>query len=545
MEAILSTATVPETAGAVARENVVPSVPEASSRADLALRLMILIALYAIPIIAVVQPVQDFDIWWHLRTGQWIVEHGTVTTTDPFSSFGEGKPWVAYSWLFEVLVYGLHAWLGLYGILLCRAVLAFAVAVAVHHFVAKREPRFLIATVLAALAFWAFAPLMTERPWLFTLLFFTLTLGAILDLRSGRHHVWVWVLPLLYALWANVHIQFIYGLFVLGLACAAPVIDRLIGRGETGRHADTAGSRDWWQLVALSLVCVAATLVNPYHMRLYAVVLDYATQPAAFKLVNEHRAMDFRGTVDWIVLGLAGSAAFVLGRRPRLSAFEVLLLVSAAYFSFHTQRDLWFVLLASLTILTVEPRFPGFFTDRFPLTPSRLATLALGVVLVFAATAWGRKLTPSRLDEAIREKFPARAAAYVEDHNLEGPLYNHFDWGGYLIWRLPRLKVAIDGRTNLHRDERLLRSVETWAGERGWDSDPELKAANLVIASAKGPLASLLRLHEGFRLVHEDYVAAVFVASANRASKRPAEERADDRTSSSDVRAGEVEPNGR
>ena len=72
-----------------------------------------------------------------------------------------------------------------------------------------------------------------------------------------------------------------------------------------------------------------------------------------------------------------------------------------------------------------------------------------------------------------------------------------------------------------------------------------LGLANLVIASAKGPLASLLRLHEGFRLVHEDYVAAVFVASANRARKRPAEERADDRTSSSDVRAREVEPNGR
>ena len=213
--------------------------------------MIILIALYAIPIIAVVQPVQDFDIWWHLRTGQWIVEHSRVTASDPFSSFGEGKPWVAYSWLFEVLVYRLHAWLGLYGILLYRAVLAFAVAVAVHHFVVKREPRFLVATFLAALAFWAFAPLMTERPWLFTLLFFTLTLGAILDLRAGRTDVGLG-LAILYALWANVHIQFIYGLFVLGLACAAPLIDRLIGRAKRdGMRIPPA--RGWWQLVALTL----------------------------------------------------------------------------------------------------------------------------------------------------------------------------------------------------------------------------------------------------------------------------------------------------
>ena len=282
-------------------------------------RLLILIALYAIPAIAVVQPVGDFDIWWHLRTGQWIVEKSAVPLTDPFSSFGQGKPWVAYSWLFEVLVYGLYTRIGLYGIVLFRALMALAIAVAVHCLVAKREPRFLVATVLAALAFLALAPLMIERPWLFTILFFTLTLGAILDLRAGRHSVQVWVLPIVYVLWANLHIQFVYGLFVLGLACTAPVLDCLIGRGQSGRPAGAYASREWWQLVALSLACAAATLVNPYHTRLYAVVLDYATQPAAFKLVSEHRAMDFRGSVDWIVLGLAGSAAFALGRRATAS----------------------------------------------------------------------------------------------------------------------------------------------------------------------------------------------------------------------------------
>jgi hypothetical protein len=355
------------------------------------------------------------------------------------------------------------------------------------------------------------------------------TLGAILDLRAGRLSVQVWVLPVLYALWANLHIQFVYGLFVLGLACAAPVIDRLIGRGQLGQHADTAGSRLWWQLVALTSACAAATLVNPYHIRLYAVVLDYATQPGAFQLVNEHRAMDFRGSVDWIVLGLAGSAAFALGRRRSLSAFEVLLLVSAAYFSFHTQRDLWFVLLAAMTILTAEPCLPGFFPETFPLTMPRLMSLGVGVCLVIAASAWGRNLTKSRLDEAIVEKFPARATAYIEDHNLEGPLYNHFDWGGYLIWQLPRLKVAIDGRTNLHRDERLLRSVETWAGERGWDSDPDLIAAKVVIASPKMPLASLLRLHDGFSLVHEDCLAVVFIASPSRSGEPSVPKRAENR----------------
>ena len=62
-----------------------------------ALRLLILVVLYALPAVVTLrpvgQPVYDPDIWWHLRTGQWVVEHGTVPQTDPFSRLE--RPWVA------------------------------------------------------------------------------------------------------------------------------------------------------------------------------------------------------------------------------------------------------------------------------------------------------------------------------------------------------------------------------------------------------------------------------------------------------------------
>lgn len=69
----------------------------------------------------------------------------------------------------------------------------------------------------------------------------------------------------------------------------------------------------------------------------------------------------------------------------------------------------------------------------------------------------------------------------------------------------------MDRRTNLHGDERLLRSYKTWAGERGWDSDPELQAAGVVIASTESPLCSLLRLAGRFRVAYEDPHAVVFI----------------------------------
>src|SRR4029453_12652486 len=77
-------------------------------------------------------PFVDPDIWWHFRTGQWIFSHGEVPITDPFSGYGMGKPWVAYSWLFDILVYALFTKLGLMGILVFTVSMSFLIAIVLH-----------------------------------------------------------------------------------------------------------------------------------------------------------------------------------------------------------------------------------------------------------------------------------------------------------------------------------------------------------------------------------------------------------------------------
>ena len=477
-------------------------------------RMLILVALYSIPAAVVMRPVDDYDIWWHLRTGQWIIQNGAVPSTDPFSSFGQGKAWVAYSWLFEVMIYQLHQAFGLWGILLYRIVLTFAIVLSVHHLVAKREPRFVVATGLVGSALSPIAGSLTERTWLFTILFFTLTLEAILNLRAGRRTPLIWLLPFLYVLWANVHIQFIYGLLLLGLACLCPVVDRALGWGRRLDHPACAGSSAWWRLMGLALACFLATLMTPYHVRLYTVVVDLAGQTGVNNVIGELLPMSFRTPEDWILLALMLAAAFALGRRPRhrLSSFDATLLIAGAYFSFRTHRDAWFAVLASLTILVTGQRSETPPADQFHLNRLRLLTLAVVAGVVLAVIGWMRGLSPKHLREAVGDRFPAGAAAFIEKQAYGGSLYNHYDWGGYLIWRLPDLRVAMDGRANLHGDERILRSIKTWEGAKGWDSDPELDAEQLVIAPSQIALASLLRLDTRYDLVYEDKIAAVFVA---------------------------------
>jgi hypothetical protein len=474
-------------------------------------RLGLWVVLYVLAAVAVTRPVLDEDIWWHLCTGAWVVEHGTVPQTDPFSAYGQGREWVAYSWLFEVFAYHLHHGLGLHGIILYRLLMSFAVVAAVHRFVVKRQPRFLPALGLVAAALVALIPVLSERPWLFTILFTTWTLDTVLDLRAGQAARRAWLLPLVYVIWANVHIQFVYGLVVLLFGCLAPLIDHLLRRDDTAEHAAKVGTRAWRRLVGLSLACALATLVNPYYLRLFAVVFEYATQPGPFRFIYELTALDFRDLWDWSVLALALGAAFALGRRPRLSAFDVLLLGATAYLSFRAKRDLWFVTLAALAILTTATSRHVSPTETFPMTRRRAAILAAVVAVVIALTGCMRGLSTAGLEQAVAEKFPARAVAVVEERVYPGPVYNHFNWGGYLIHALPRCPVGLDGRTNLHGDERILRAERTWAGLRGWEDDPELNAANLVIANATMALTALLRRDGHWEVVYEDAVAVVFV----------------------------------
>jgi hypothetical protein len=387
------------------------------------LRLLVWAALYTLPAAVALLPILDYDIWWHLRTGQWVVEHRALPAADPFSQYGleTGKPLVAYSWLFEAGAYGLYRWLGPVGIFLGRAALALAIVCALHRLVAKREPRFLVAAVVMGLAVLALLPLVTDRPWLFTILFATLTLDVILDLREGRPARRAWLLPPLFALWANLHIQFVHGLFLLGLACAAPVLDRLLRRDGNDEAAARAGSPAWWRLVALTAACAAATLLTPYHVRIYEVVRQLATEQVAPREILECQALGFRDPWDWCALALGGAAAFALGRRGRVAAFEGLLLVAASWFAFRGKRDVWFIVLAALALVPAARPLP---TAELPFWPRFREALAVAVLVLPPLVAYGWYASSGNHIRATMEaQYPARAAEFVREQGYVGPLY--------------------------------------------------------------------------------------------------------------------------
>ena len=478
------------------------------------LLLLIVIALYAWPIRELMRPVVDNDVWWHLRTGEDIFNNRDVPRADTYSTYGLEKHeyYVAYSWLYDLAFYGFYCWRGLSGLLLFRIILCGVLLVAIHRFVVRREPRFWWATVLTALAFIALTNMLYERSWIFSMLFFLITLEVVLKLRDGTATWTVWLLPVVFALWVNVHVQFIYGLCLLGLACGVPLLDKLLKRPTSRQWADTWGSAAWKRLIVLTGLCVAATLLNPYGPRFYSVVTTYASLKVPYDVENEFKALTFRDASDWafLILVLAGAAA--LGRRPRGSLFEALPFAGTAYASFKARRDIWLVMFVALAACTGLAAVRPKRQVSLAVLGLPIALLAAGLAIILVFFKGPRDQMENALNEEVKRRYPVKAVANIRDRRYVGPLFNEYDWGGYLIWALCDYPVSMDGRVHVHGDERLRRHTNTVRGF-DWENDKELMTARLVLLSKKGPLPEALRLHPRFgKPVYEDDVAVVFVA---------------------------------
>jgi hypothetical protein len=323
----------------------------------------------------------------------------------------------------------------------------------------------------------------------------------------------VWLLPVIFAVWANIHIQFVYGLFLLGLASAAPLLDRTLRWPTAPDTAATAGTPAWWQLVGLTAACLLATLVNPYGYRVYEAVWEAVTQPGPASYIDEMKAMEFRYASEWATLLLAVAAAFALGRRRDLSAFDLLFLLAGSYCAFRAKRDVWFLILAALALVPPVARASTTPEESGPRLPAFawgiLGALAIAVLAVFIGL--GRELTESGLQEEVRKAFPVAAARVAREYHAGGPVFNAFNWGGYLMWELKGDRVALDGRCNVHGDDRILTIGAAWVGDESWKKNADLAAAAVVVGERGAPLSNLLKSDDRFREIYEDAQAIVFV----------------------------------
>lgn len=453
--------------------------------------------------------VYDPDIWWHMRAGEWVLQNHTVPRTNFLSTAGYGNPWVLYSWIFDITVAGLYRMFGLLGpIILYPVAMSLLIAAMLWLFTAKFGLHFWKRALVMSLSLVALAPVCSPRPGLCSVLFLAIELNILVHSRQKHSSRLIYVLPFLFVLWANVHVQFVYGLFVLGLFALEPWIEPVLLRvgGLPGNDRRPVGRG----LLLLS-ICILATLANPYFLRLYAVILGLVRQTGQYRYISELQPPTFRsfGGIAELVLILIAWAALL--HRRDLRWVSVCFLLVGTVFAFRSIRDVWFGVLAAVFAIGVSSMKEQ--TQSFRPAPwiSAGAVLLTLVGSLFIAKA--HPLSRAELWKDTADEFPVNAVEFVKKHGLPGPLYNDWNWGGFLIWDLPMIPVFVDSRTNISGDEILERSIAVWSGASNWAADSHLVSARLVIANPTNALTSLLRFNPRFRVAYEDDVAVVFVRS--------------------------------
>jgi len=470
-------------------------------------KLVALVVVFTLPALLFLRNffMSDPDFGWHLRAGEWILSHRTVPYTDPFSVYGADKPWYDYSWLFDICFALIYRAFGLAGFALVEVAFRVGIPAFLFRMLRKLELAFWPAAVCAALAAYSISSIYAPRPGMITILFFVIELELLLTaMNKGKFARLYWLVPL-FAVWASVHIQFIHGLIVLALFAGEPILN-FVFRYKPEPPALPAKS--WW-IVAASFL---ATLATPYWWHIYSTVFVYARQKHIYNSIIEMLPMNFRQPFHFVLVFLAFCAAVGLGWRRNLRPVYLGLFAFAAVLGFRSIKDTWILAVVSVALIASALRTDETDTTHVP----SLATknkLALGIcVIAVLAVAWRRyDVTNSWVEMGLAGSYPEAAVRYVEKHHLQGPLYNDFTSGGFLIWRLPSIPVSMDGRTNVHGDDRVKAYSDALRGLPGWEKDPDLARANLIIWPAKSPLSALLRCDSRFTQVFADPQAVVFV----------------------------------
>ena len=362
----------------------------------------------------------DTDFWWHLKTGQFLVQRHALPFPDPFAyttppaETGVQHFNLTHEWLSQALLYLVYAAAGFPAVILARAALLAAFC-GLAGWLAGRLSRSFAAGIATAFAAASVAvEFAADRPALVTFLGVAVFV-TVLETRRG-----LWALPPLALLWANCHGGFFLAWVVLLAYCAElPAPDR----------------RRVWLVSAAS---IALSGVNPNGFGVLRTLAVYRSSPLTANLVEWQPPSLWGPPYGFPLLLAAAAVTLALAwRKVRLPHW--LLFAAFAAASLLAFRNL--PLVGFLAPVLIAAYFP--FRLNLPRAAVAWGIPALLSVALAAGIAGGAFFQLRVAGWTV----PAGAVDFVLSHHLSGPLFNTYEQGGYLIWKLwPDARVFIDGR---------------------------------------------------------------------------------------------------
>ncbi len=442
----------------------------------------------------------DADTGWHIRAGDWMIQHRRFITQDLFSWTRAGAPWFAWEWLTDILFSALHTALGLRGIVwFASAVSTLLLVIGLRHMVWSGANIF-IALPLALIGFSASSMHLLARPHLWTPALAALTWYVIRKDRETPGRALWWLAPMT-ALWTNLHGGWAAGVVIAGLSTVGAAMER----------------REWRRYALLAVLMCGASFANPYGWHLHAHMVEYLRADWIRELVGEFKSPNFRGE-NMAQLALLLVAALVacgaMLRRGRLVEPLVVL--------FWAQQSLVSARHATVFVAVAVPVLAGELARLWPSQAMKTLTAigrdlqpALQRVSLWAAVPF--LMIPAAPADLPTDAFPVAMAARQGASLTKYRLYTTEQWAGYLIYRFwPGMKVFTDGRSDFYgerisRDYCLMMNIDP-----SWRELVAKYGFNAMLVRPETPLAALLRTQGDWQVVDEDRQAVLFLRRSPR-----------------------------
>ena len=451
----------------------------------------------------------DADAGWHIRTGEYILDHKTVPYQDLFSFSKPGAPWFAWEWLADVVDAVLFRWAGLKGVVLATGVMLAIFGTTLVRRMNWRGVHLLLAMLVSLLSIGASSIHFLARPHVFTMLLLSVSVWIIEAdrVRTSRR---IWLLVPLTAMWTNLHGGFLALIAVLGLTAVGTGVEVWLGNGRT--------LRDTLRYLQLTAACAAASLINPYGWNLHVHIAEYLRSDWIRAAVQEFQSPVFR---DESMLQFEG--LLLTG-----------LLVAAALFRRRqVVEGLWIVFWAHMALGSVR-HVPIFVTVAGPViawevgswwsrwTASAKKSSVVGILNQMAADAGGAFRRTSLLPWVVvgglvllgepmhwPKDFPAEMFPTQMVHdNLElisqSRVFTTDQWGDYLIFTNPSQKVFMDGRSDFYGPEIGKDFLRIASGHWEWRRLLAKYDLNLVLMATSEGIVQLLKQDPGWRIVADD-----------------------------------------
>ena len=449
----------------------------------------------------------DSDLGRHLAIGEFIIQTGSIPTTDFLSHTRAGEPRPPYEWASQVLLAGAYRLGGMSAVILLTGLVIAATFTLLYREAVRRTGLPLLGALLIILAAGASSIHWLPRPHIFTFLFLTLWI-ILLDRHKGSEWVLIIRASLLMAIWANFHAGFIFGLLAWLAYLAESLWERLLkgggmvrtmllvgGCGAVSSIVTPDGWRNWSALLSNNSAHILGGTLETASPNFHeAGMLPFLLLLLLVIVLPPLSKVEIRPAHIFLAAGMAVGALLVARNIPLFAVSAVFILspcLKALAGSFRRWSD------TEARILLIHQRITGHgWKVAF--------ALAVGGGILFAPASY--TALNHRFNPGI---FPVEAADWIRTNPQQGNMFNAFNWGGYLEYALdPRPPVFLDSQTDFYGEELIREYEQVIKLADGWLDVLDNYDVQWAILPKDWQLAGALQ-REGWHPVYTDNTAVI------------------------------------